>query len=46
MTECPASGVFDVSAGMVVTELVAAAGLTPAEALPPVETPARSGMAG
>ncbi len=46
MTECPASGVFDVSAGMVVTELVAAAGLTPAEAPPAIETPARSGMAG
>lgn len=44
MTECPASGVFDVAAGMVVGELVAAAGLTPAEAVP-VDAPLRGGVA-
>lgn len=46
MTECPASGVFDVAAGMVVGELVAAAGLSPADMAPVGEVPARSGLAG
>lgn len=46
MTECPASGVFDVAAGMVVGELVAAAGLSPADVEPEGEVPARSGLAG
>ena len=46
MTECPASGVFDVAAGMVVGELVTAAGLSPADGGPVVEMPARSGMMG